>query len=91
MKEIEDCIKKLRKLLRNREDKLSHSENLGAYIPGRIDVIRDKIDSLEFHLKKVEKNPVYRREVLKSFRAEAGRIKEEIRTNLSDGGSDSDT
>lgn len=91
MKEIKDCINKLRELLRKREDELSRSESFNAYIPGRIDIIKKEIDSLEFHLKNIEKNPAHRSETLKNFKAEANRIKEEIKANLSDGGSQSDT
>ena len=90
MNEIKDCISKLRELLRKREDELSRSENFNAYIPGRIDVIKKEIDSLEFHLKNIEKNPAHGSEALKNFKAEANRIKEKIKANLSDSGSHSD-
>ena len=83
MKEIQNCINELKKLLKTREDELSLSESFNAYTQGKIENIRREIDFFESCFENIEKNPTCRTEILRNFKKEANRIKNKIKADLS--------
>jgi translation initiation factor 2B subunit (eIF-2B alpha/beta/delta family) len=78
MKEIENEINELKERLKKKEDELFRSGNLNAYKQGEINNRCRDIKWLESRFKDRERNPAHRNTVLKNFKEEANKIKNDI-------------
>lgn len=78
MKEIEDEINELKERLRKKEDELSSSGNLTSHKQGEINNRCRDTKWLESRFKDRERNPAHRNAVLKNFKEEANKIKNDI-------------
>jgi len=78
MKEIENEINELEEQLKKKEDELSRSGNLNSYKQGEINNRLRDIKWLESRFEDRERNPAHRNTVLKNFKGEAKRIKNDI-------------